>query len=35
MKFFRRRKKDNRFLELLIRQAEFTVEGLEALKLYM
>ena len=35
MKFFRRRKKDNRFLELLIRQAEYTVEGLEALKLYM
>ena len=35
MKFFRRRKKDNRFLELLIRQAEFTVDGLEALKLYM
>ena len=35
MKIFSRRKKSNRFLELLIRQAEFTVEGLEALKLYM
>ena len=35
MKFFSRRKKDNRFLELLIQQAEFTVKGLEALKLYM
>ncbi|MBE9475182.1 MAG: DUF47 family protein [Chloroflexi bacterium] len=35
MRLFSRRKKDNRFLELLIQQAEFTVEGLEALKLYM
>ena len=35
MKIFSRRKKSNRFLELLIRQAEFTVEGLEALKMYM
>jgi predicted phosphate transport protein (TIGR00153 family) len=35
MKYFSRRKKSNRFLELLIQQAEFTVEGLEALKLYM
>jgi len=35
MKFFSRRKKSNRFLELLIQQAEFTVKGLEALKLYM
>ena len=35
MKLFKRRKKENRFLELLIHQAEFTVEGLEALKLYM
>ena len=33
--FFSRRKKSNRFLELLIQQAEFTVKGLEALKLYM
>ncbi len=35
MRFFSRRKKSNRFLELLIQQAEFTVKGLEALKLYM
>lgn len=35
MKLFSRRKKSNRFLELLIQQAEFTVEGLEALRLYM
>lgn len=35
MKLFSRRKKNNRFLELLIRQAEFTVQGMEALKLYM
>jgi len=35
MKFFSRRKKSNRFLELLIQQAEFTVKGLEELKLYM
>ncbi len=35
MRLFRRRKKGNRFIELLIKQAEFTVEGLEALKLYM
>ncbi len=35
MRLFSRRKKDNRFLELLIQQAKFTVEGLEALKLYM
>jgi uncharacterized protein Yka (UPF0111/DUF47 family) len=35
MKLFSRRKKSNRFLDLLIEQAEFTVEGLEALKLYM
>jgi predicted phosphate transport protein (TIGR00153 family) len=35
MRIFSRRKKENRFLELLIQQAEFTVEGLEALKLYM
>ena len=35
MRLFRRRRKSNRFLELLIKQAEFTVEGLEALKLYM
>jgi predicted phosphate transport protein (TIGR00153 family) len=35
MRLFSRRRKSNRFLELLIKQAEFTVEGLEALKLYM
>lgn len=35
MKLFSRRKKSNRFLELLIQQAEFTVEGLEALKLFI
>ncbi|UCD99123.1 MAG: DUF47 family protein [Chloroflexota bacterium] len=35
MKIFSRRKKSSRFLDLLIKQAEFTVEGLEALKLYM
>jgi hypothetical protein len=35
MKIFSRRKKDNRFLELLSRQAEFTVQGMEALKQYM
>ena len=35
MRFFSRKKKSNRFLELLIQQAEFTVKGLEALKLYM
>ena len=35
MKFFHRRKKDNRFLDLLARQTEFTVQGMEALKQYM
>lgn len=35
MKLFSRRRKSNRFLELLIEQAEFTVEGMEALKQYM
>jgi predicted phosphate transport protein (TIGR00153 family) len=35
MRLFRRRKKENRFLELLGKQAEYTVEGMEALKLYM
>jgi predicted phosphate transport protein (TIGR00153 family) len=35
MKWFSRRKKNNRFLELLIRQAEFTVQGMEALRQYM
>lgn len=35
MRLFSRKKKSNRFLELLIQQAEFTVKGLEALRLYM
>lgn len=35
MKLFSRKKKNNRFLELLIRQAEFTIQGMEVLKLYM
>lgn len=35
MRLFSRRKKDNRFLELLGKQAEYTVEGMEALKVYM
>lgn len=35
MRFFSRRKKPNRFLELLAHQAEFTVQGLEALSQYM
>jgi uncharacterized protein len=35
MNFFIRKKKQNRFLELLVQQAEFTVEGMETLLLYM
>jgi predicted phosphate transport protein (TIGR00153 family) len=35
MKFINRRKKDNRFLDLLARQTEFTVQGMETLKQYM
>ena len=35
MKLFFRRKKPNRFVELLSRQAEFTVQGMEALKQYV
>jgi len=35
MKFFRKRKKQNRFLELLTQQAEFSVQGMEALREYM
>lgn len=35
MKFFRKRKNQNRFLELLTQQAEFTVQGMEALREYM
>ena len=35
MKFFRKRKKQNRFLELLTQQAEFAVQGMDALREYM
>jgi uncharacterized protein len=35
MKFINRRKKDNRFLNLLARQTECTVQGMETLKQYM
>jgi uncharacterized protein len=35
MKLFSRKKKQNRFLELLLQQAEFTVEGMETLHQYM
>lgn len=35
MRLFSGRKKDNRFLELLSRQAEFTVQGMDVLKKYM
>lgn len=35
MRWFNRKKKSNRFVELLVRQAEFTVQGMEALKQYM
>lgn len=35
MRIFSRRKKDNRFLELLTKQADFTVQGMDALKAYM
>ncbi len=35
MNWFRRRKRPNRFLELLIRQAELTTQGLEMLEHYM
>jgi hypothetical protein len=35
MKLFSRKKKKDRFLDLLIQQAEFTVRGMEALKRYM
>jgi uncharacterized protein len=34
MKLFARRKKQNRFLILIIQQAEFAVQGMEALKQY-
>ena len=35
MRFFSSKKKQNRFLELLAHQAEYTVQGLEALAQYM
>ncbi|MFN3742559.1 MAG: hypothetical protein ACK4VW_07820, partial [Anaerolineales bacterium] len=35
MKFFRRRKNQNRFLELLLQQADYAVQGLELLRKYM
>lgn len=35
MNFFRKRKKQNRFLELLTQQADFAVQGMEALREYM
>lgn len=35
MKWFRNRKKSNRFLQLLIQQAEFTVQGMQSLQHYM
>ncbi len=35
MRWFRRREKANRFLELLIQQAEFAVQGMEMLRKFM
>ncbi len=35
MKLFSRARRKNRFLELLIKQAEFTVQGLDALRRYL
>jgi predicted phosphate transport protein (TIGR00153 family) len=35
MKLFRRKSKPDRFIELLIRQAQFAVEGLQALQAYI
>jgi uncharacterized protein len=35
VKLFARRRKQNRFLELIIQQAEFAVQGMEALKQYV
>ncbi len=35
MPFFRRRRKPNRFLDLLIEQAQFTLQGFELLREYM
>jgi len=35
MRLFKRKKKPNRFVELLVHQAEYTVQGMEVLKQYM
>jgi len=35
MRFFRRRQKENRFLELLLQQADFAVQGMEMLRKFM
>lgn len=35
MKFFKRKKEPNRFLELLAQQSDFTVQGMEVLRQYM
>jgi hypothetical protein len=35
MRLFKRKKKPNRFVELLVHQAEYTVQGMEVLKLYV
>ena len=35
MKFFKRKKKSNRFVELLVHQADYTVQGMEVLKQYI
>jgi predicted phosphate transport protein (TIGR00153 family) len=35
MKLFKRKKKPNRFVELLVHQADYTVQGMEVLKQYI
>ena len=35
MRLFKRKKKSNRFVELLVHQAEYTVQGMEVLKQYV
>jgi predicted phosphate transport protein (TIGR00153 family) len=35
MRLFKRKKKPNRFVELLVNQAEYTVQGMEVLKQYV
>ncbi len=35
MRLFKRKKKPNRFVELLVHQAEYTVQGMEVLKQYV